>query len=253
MADLGDEFAERLSEADLTSGRVSDHFARYLFAAHYVSGRTVVDLCCGLGYGANLLLAAGAVKVNGIDADPDAIANAHRLYPGAEFAVGRVDQPLDLRDFNVRVCFEGIEHVSDPEQLLANMRGAELAFISSPNADLFEQGFSGNPYHVREWTRSEFELLLSRHFSEVRMYFQWYYPDPLDQDWSFHAAAKALVPVALKARLRPPPKTTPSDGPQLVTGAQHALSRVYPTSYLFVLPPGLRYGRPSNWVAVCRA
>ena len=99
-------------------------------------------------------------------------------------------------------CFEGIEHVSDPERLLVNMRAADLALVSSPNADFSPGGFSGNPHHLREWTGREFEALLSRYFSDVRMYFQWHYPDPLDlADRRVRTMVKAVVPGRLKARV----------------------------------------------------
>jgi SAM-dependent methyltransferase len=248
-----ERFTERVSPEGLASGRYPDHFARYLFAAQFVAGRTVADLCCGVGYGSNLLLAAGAVRVQGIDLDADAISTAKRHYVGPEFAVGSVDKPLDLHDFDVRVCFEGIEHVGDPDQLLANMRGAAVALVSSPNADASEGGFSGNPHHRREWTRSGFEAMLSRHFSEVRMYFQWHWPDPFDQNWNLRAAVKAIAPIGLKARLRPPPAASAGTGEgEIPNNYRGDAYRVYPASYLSVLPPGLRYGTPSDWLAVCR-
>lgn len=250
---------ERIKPAAVTSGGYRDHLARYLFAAHFVAGRSVVDLCCGSGYGSNLLVAAGAVRTKGIDIAEDAIAAARQHYAAPEFEVGAVDQPLDLREFDVAVCFEGIEHVTDPDRLLANMRGADLAVVSSPNADFFPGGFSDNPHHLREWTRREFEAVLARHFSDVRMYFQWHYPDPLDLDRSMATMFKAVVPVSVKARLRSL-RVSGSAGnepgaatlPQM--GDDRANYRVHRASYLAVprLLPGLRYGKPADWVAVCR-
>jgi SAM-dependent methyltransferase len=250
---------ERIKPAAVTSGGYRDHLARYLFAAHFVASRSVVDLCCGNGYGSNLLLAAGAVRDKGVDIAAGAIALAQQNYVGPQFEVGAADQPLDLRDFDVAVCFEGIEHVADPDQLLANMCGADVAIVSSPNADFFPGGFSGNPHHLREWTRSEFEAMLLRHFSEVRMYFQWQYPDPLDLDKSVRALAKAVVPVSLKRRfrsLRVQEAGSPEqDAPALPhMGDYRANYRVHRATNLLVarLLPGLRYGKPEDWVAVCR-
>src|SRR5947209_20359236 len=97
-------FGERISPDEITSGQRPDHLARYLFAAHFASGRSVADLCCGVGYGSNLLVAAGARRVRGIDADAEAIRVAQEHYKDPEFTVARADQPLDLRDFEVRVC-----------------------------------------------------------------------------------------------------------------------------------------------------
>jgi SAM-dependent methyltransferase len=250
---------ERIKPAAVTSGGYRDHIARYLFAAHFVAGCSVVDLCCGNGYGSNLLLAAGAVRVKGIDIAPEAISAAQQHYVGPEFEVGAVDQPLDLRGFDVAVCFEGIEHVTNPDQLLANMSAADLAVVSSPNADFFPGGFSGNPHHLREWTRREFLAVLSRYFSDVRMYFQWHHRDPLDVDRNVPSVVKAVVPVSLKTRLRSArvstsnsPRPEPDLLPQM--GDDRVNYRVHRTSSLAFarLLPGLRYGKPADWVAVCR-
>jgi len=249
---------ERIKPAAVTSGGYRDHLARYLFAGHYVAGRSVVDLCCGNGYGSHLLEAAGAVRVKGIDIAADAIATAREHYAGPEFEVAPADAPLDLREFDVAVCFEGIEHVGDPEALLANMSGARLALVSSPNADFFDGGFSGNPHHLREWTRKEFETVLRRHFSDIRMYFQWHFPDPLDLDARPATLAKAVVPVRVKRRLRgagSEPAAPPADDPGLPQvgddRANYRLHRATSLNLLRVLP-GLRYGQPSTWTAVCR-
>jgi SAM-dependent methyltransferase len=248
---------ERINPAAVSSGGYRDHLARYLFAAHFVAGRSVADLCCGVGYGSNLLLDAGAVRVKGVDIAADAIAVAKQHYAGPEFELGAADQPLDLREFDVAVCLEGIEHVADPDQLLANMAGADLAVVSSPNAEFFMGGFSGNPHHRREWTRNEFQAVLSRHFSDVRMYFQWHHADPLDLDRNLLAAIKAVLPVPLKARLRSlrasrSDRREPPRLPQM--GDDRVNYRVHRASALAVgrVLPGLRYGKPADWVAVCR-
>jgi SAM-dependent methyltransferase len=247
---------ERINPAAVRSGGYRDHLARYLFAAHFVAGRSVADLCCGVGYGSNLLLAAGAARVKGIDIAPDAVATARQHYPGPEFEVAAADRPLDLREFDVAVCLEGIEHVADPDRLLANMAGADLAVVSSPNAEFFSGGFSGNPHHLREWTRAEFEAALSRHFSQVRMYFQWHHPDPLDLDRSLMSGLKAVVPVPLKARVWSLRYRSRSSEPPVVPqmGDHRVNYRVLRAGTLVLarLLPGLRYGKPADWVALCR-
>src|SRR5947209_8021240 len=98
-------FGERISPDEITSGQRADHLARYLFAAHFAAGHSVADLCCGIGYGSNLLLAAGATRVRGVDIDRAAIRVAEHHYPGPEFVVAPADEPLDLDEFEVRVCF----------------------------------------------------------------------------------------------------------------------------------------------------
>lgn len=252
---LTDGIGERITPAAVTSGGYRDHLARYLFAAHFVPGRSVVDLCCGNGYGSNLLLAAGAVRVTGIDSAAEAIATAREHYATPEFQVGRADARLDLGQYDVAVCFEGIEHVTDPDGLLANMTAASLALVSSPNGAFFDGGSSGNPHHLREWTRREFETALGRHFSDVRMYFQWDHPDPLDLDRRPATLARAVLPVGLKRWVgRRRPRAEGAAPNLLQSGDERRNYRVQRATARTVagLLPGLRYGEPTDYIAVCR-
>ena len=198
---------ERILAEDLSWA--PDHLARYAFAAHWVAGRRVLDLCCGVGYGSNLLSAAGARKVFGVDISPEAIDYAKRRYQsaGAEFICGDASRPLPVSHIEVVTCFEGIEHVQEPDKTLATIVAAltpdGIALISSPNGAHYPGGFSGNPYHVMEYTRDEFASLLERFFVDVEMYFQWDHGDPrrpvFDQAPGYEGEAEKAF------RLRPLP------------------------------------------------
>src|SRR4051812_28517968 len=58
-----------------------EHWHRYAFARRFVSGRRVLDVACGEGYG-TALLATGASEVIGVDIDESAIAHANQCYQG---------------------------------------------------------------------------------------------------------------------------------------------------------------------------
>jgi SAM-dependent methyltransferase len=235
------DFRERIAPEELGTGVAgAEHLARYLFACHFAASRRVVDLCSGTGYGANLLLAAGAKAVIGIELDENTVREAQERYPQVRFDVADVTAPLNL-DADLYVCFEGLEHVENPDGLLRNMTGG-TAIISTPNGATP----SGSPYHVREYTLEEFRAMLDRNFETVRMYFQWLGGDPFDTEWGWRAIAKAFVPVKLKSQLRPPP---PDGGP---TATHLAAFPHKPLPLSYPLPPGLRYETPTNWIAVCR-
>lgn len=173
---------ERILAEDLSWA--PDHLARYTFAAHWVAGRRVLDLCCGVGYGSNLLSAAGARKVFGVDISREAIEYAKRMYKSdsVEFFCDDASHVLPFSLIDIVTCFEGIEHVQEPEKTLVTIANSlapdGMALISSPNGAYYPGGFSGNPYHVKEYTRSEFASLLDPFFGSVEMYFQWYHGDP---------------------------------------------------------------------------
>lgn len=173
---------ERILAEDLSWA--PDHLARYAFAAHWVAGRRVLDLCCGVGYGSNLLSAAGARKVFGVDISREAIDYAKRMYKsdGVEFICDDASHVPPFSMIDVVTCFEGLEHVQEPEKTLATIANSlapdGIALISSPNGAYYPGGFSGNPYHVKEYTRDQFASLLEQFFGSVEMYFQWYHGDP---------------------------------------------------------------------------
>jgi 2-polyprenyl-3-methyl-5-hydroxy-6-metoxy-1,4-benzoquinol methylase len=259
LRNVVDGTAERVVFEDLSSTVYgAEHLARYLFAAQWAAGRCVADLCCGTGYGSNVLFSAGAIAAHGFDVSEPAIREAKQRFgrPGLEFARADVTSALDIDGSRLRVCFEGLEHVANAGALLDNMArglGDGVAIVSTPNGDAHPSGHSGNPHHVREYGFADFDALMRSRFRDVRMYFQWRYPDPHDVEWSAAETVRALVPIALKHRLRARrgrSAASAAGGP--AAGVFVAADfRPLPATYLR-LPPGLRYGDPSIWIAVCQ-
>jgi ubiquinone/menaquinone biosynthesis C-methylase UbiE len=160
----------------------ADHLSRYFFAARYASGKRVLDVGTGPGYGASILKHAGATCVQAIDIDPATVAQAERAFSaeGISFVVDdseklqSVTAPVDL------VCsFENIEHLRHPEQFLrsaARVLSAEgCLIVSTPDRSHtppFVNGRPANPHHTMEWYAEEFKALLSHYFGVVEMYSQ---------------------------------------------------------------------------------
>jgi SAM-dependent methyltransferase len=147
------------------------HLVVYEWIAARVAGKRVADLACGEGYGSDVLAAAGAREVIGVDANPEAYEHARLRYrrPNLSFRRELVEDfagPVD-----VVVFLQTIEHIHDPDRLLANLaRAAPVSYISTPNRlTLAPPGAekSENPWHLREYTHSEYRELLEPHFSEV--------------------------------------------------------------------------------------
>jgi SAM-dependent methyltransferase len=168
---------ERIVPDETEPGIVALHRKRYEFALPFCEGNEVLDAGCGAGYG-TALLAERARRVVGIDLDHGAIDYARGRYAAAnvEFAVGDL-LDLDLPDasFDVVCSFETIEHVSDRERYLSEMRrvlrpkGSYV--VSTPRADETTERPT-NPHHEVEFSRSDFEALLRRHFDDVELYGQ---------------------------------------------------------------------------------
>lgn len=154
---------------------VYEHFHRYLWAAQLVSGRRVLDLGSGEGFGA-AILAEAAEHVVGIDIDERTVEHSRLNYASTnlEFEVGSA---LDLSafetgSFGAVVAFEIIEHVRDQEQVLAEvarlLADDGVLVMSTPDRRIYSE-ITGqqNPFHERELGLEEFLQLLGSRFEHV--------------------------------------------------------------------------------------
>jgi len=138
-----------------------DHTARYDWAAKTLPPNSfVIDLGCGIGYGAEILADAGHT-VFAIDADEETIAFARETFAHEriEYVAGRADA-IYLPKADAAVCFEMIEHVADPAPMLAKLcEAAPILLASVPNEDAFpwKPEYS---FHHRHYTFSQFRDLL---------------------------------------------------------------------------------------------
>lgn len=159
-------------EPTFMHGRIieAEHLARYAWAAQFARGRRALDAACGMAYGTNMLMDAGATAVVGVDLDPDVLAE---VRPSAR--EGITFEAADLRklpfaddEFDLITCFEAIEHVPDPEIVLDELRRVlrpeGLVALSTPNRDVYTPG---NPFHLRELTPNELEEELRQRFAHV--------------------------------------------------------------------------------------
>jgi GT2 family glycosyltransferase/glycosyltransferase involved in cell wall biosynthesis/SAM-dependent methyltransferase len=152
-----------------------EHVHRYVWAARYCIGRTVLDAACGEGYGSSLL-ARTAQRVVGVDISAEAVRHASAKYAhqgNLEFRQGNViELPLEERSVERVACFETIEHVLEQDEMLAEFRRvlapSGLVFLSSPNRPIYNKMREGpNEFHVRELDFSELDELLRKHFANV--------------------------------------------------------------------------------------
>jgi 2-polyprenyl-3-methyl-5-hydroxy-6-metoxy-1,4-benzoquinol methylase len=153
------------------------HLAVYEWVAARVAGLRVLDMACGEGYGA-ALLARVARSVVGVDANPEAYEHARLRYRAANlhFERGLAESYGSPGAFDAVVFLQTIEHVQDPEAVLAHLAAllapGGTAYVSTPNVlTLAPAGAarSDNPWHLREYQAEEFEALCRSAFAEVEL------------------------------------------------------------------------------------
>lgn len=151
-----------------------EHLNRYYFVIHQIDlkDKLVIDMASGEGYGSDLL-AKHARQVIGIDIDEDSIEHARSKYirSNLSYITGDITKiPLPDKSADVFVSFETIEHITEHEKMLSEikrvLKDEGVCIISSPDKLNYSDipGYN-NEFHVKELYFSEFKTLLSTFFS----------------------------------------------------------------------------------------
>ena len=157
-----------------------EHLNRYFSCLDIVSGKEVLDIACGEGYGSRIL-AKVAMSVIGVDIDPEAITHARVKYQFQEnltFLEGTCSAiPLADKSVDIVTSFETIEHHDQHDEMMQEisrvLRDDGLMIISSPNRLVYsDQSNYSNPFHVKELYYQEFVDLLRKYFQSITIYGQ---------------------------------------------------------------------------------
>jgi SAM-dependent methyltransferase len=144
------------------------HRANYALATGFLGPGRVLDLGCGVGHSLDLLAPRDSV---GVDREPAALAGQPRETVVAD--IRRL--PFEDGSFPSIVCSHAIEHVPDPERLLAEaarvLAPGGTAVFTTPNRLTFARADEIiDPYHYIEWDPREFAALCSQAFAEVALH-----------------------------------------------------------------------------------
>jgi ubiquinone/menaquinone biosynthesis C-methylase UbiE len=169
---------ERL-ETFIFSELTIEHLHRYALAIELATGKNVLDIACGEGYGTNLL-ASKATHVSGMDIDKATIEKAKAKYDkkNISFTESRVEKiSANDNEFDLVASFETLEHLSDQASMLKEikrvMKQGGLLIISTPDKKTYadQRGYK-NPFHAKELYYDEFVALVKSVFNHVRVYNQ---------------------------------------------------------------------------------
>lgn len=141
--------------------------AAYRWAAQFASGRVVLDIGCGEGYGV-AELARRAARVIALDIDPGVVRGARQRYGGERIAwLSAMAESLPIADGAIELvtCFQVLEHVRDPERFFGEvyrvLAPGGVLLLTTPNRQAVLSGV--NPHHQQEYD----PVLLGRRLASV--------------------------------------------------------------------------------------
>lgn len=219
--------------AETVDGIRRDHVARYEWlASRLPASSRVLDIACGVGYGAQILAEAGH-RVIAIDRDAEAISYAkeHYAHQNITFMCRDAAHLGTLPILDAVACFETLEHIAEPEAFLRELRRlAPRLYVSVPNEDHFPFGH-GYAFHHRHYTRGQLDCLLRKiGFSPVLVAGQHGSLSEVDEE----IEGRTLIMVA--DRSKPDPTAVePEAPPKPAKGPRHiAIVAFGPTSAFYL-------------------
>jgi SAM-dependent methyltransferase len=135
---------ERITKDSCFDGYIRDsHESRYYLASGFVEPRDkIVDFGCGDGYAEDIILKGRRdVSYFGIDKNPPNKPNYRKI--DFNFPIN-----LDIKDFDISVCFECLEHIKIDDFLIKEIKKAKKWIILSVPVIPTKHT---NKYHVRDF------------------------------------------------------------------------------------------------------
>jgi len=150
----------------------ADHVQRYNYFASKYSGKSVLDMACGAGYGSNLIVSHGASSVTGIDIADEAVSFAKQNYKDSRLDFMKMDfREIEKRDkrFDLVISFETIEHIDNPSEFLrvaaSVLKPGGKCIVSTPNKKKYSDAGMVNEFHISELYYEDFRKIFAEHFT----------------------------------------------------------------------------------------
>ncbi len=151
--------------------------------ADRVEPESVLEVGCGEGFLLRILQGLDSrglsPEITGLDVRPEAVAFADRTLLGRPNLLAGSCYALPFPDdaFDLVVCSQVLEHLSDPERALGELRrvARRAVLVSVPREPVFRTlaalltmlRIGGTPGHVNFWGRKDFHAMLARQLTAV--------------------------------------------------------------------------------------
>lgn len=153
--------------------------ARYIFAGNFCKDKTILEIGCNNGYGANYLMSKGAKKIVAGDISEEKIeyARLHYKKDGLQYVVLDAQQlQFPSQSFDLIISFETLEHLTKYKDFIDGchrlLKDGGTFICSTPNKAILSPN-SDEPFypeHVKEFTPDEFRSLVEQDFKQTTMY-----------------------------------------------------------------------------------
>jgi ubiquinone/menaquinone biosynthesis C-methylase UbiE len=156
------------------------HFAAYKYVEKFVDGKSVLEVGCGAGYGANYLSQFSS-NVMAIDISKRNITYSHIKYKKEKLAfvqASGLNIPLKDGSIDVALSFQVIEHI-EPKKLAGflseikrTLKDKSVLVVTTPNKKIRLLPFQKrrNPEHEKEYDSKGLKKILGGVFEEVEVY-----------------------------------------------------------------------------------
>jgi len=156
------------------------HFMAYKYAKKFVKGKSVLEIGCGMGYGANYL-SKFVSNIIAIDISKKCVMHCHTKHKIEKLnflQASGLSVPLKDGSIDVALSFQVIEHIEPKKvkdylsEVKRVLRDGGVFIVSTPNKKLRLLSFQKpwNPEHKKEYDYKEFKKMLGNVFEEVKVY-----------------------------------------------------------------------------------
>ncbi len=164
--------ATEITSAEIVSDNVIHQRLLFAYEAaqNYIQG-DLLEIGCGEGRGVELLVQKAA-SYTAIDKIATVVDKLKAKYPKVSLLNMLVPPFTGIPDntYDRIVTFQVIEHIEEDDAFVKEiyrvLKPGGVAIITTPN---IKMSLTRNPWHVREYTLTELQALLTKYFSEVKM------------------------------------------------------------------------------------